>query len=200
MIDKSFQGFVIQNLGPLDELARRYAEYRIQVTQSYLEELRIRIRTHTPQGYRFEGSSSVVAESEQVCGWVKNLEIAGIRTAVALGFAFYTTSASLAGGWPLMNGSCWTGAKIWLPAKIRDAALAHARELSLDTEPVDSNWLLWRRWAPLSATTVEGFHQRVVGEDRALGQTEIIDQLVQWKVDFEKVFAHLQENQDFLSA
>jgi hypothetical protein len=190
MIDRSFQEFVRHNLIQLDELARRYAEYRIEVSQSYLNELQAKIRTRTPAGHRFDGSYHILANSEQVCGWVREIEIYGTKTTAAICFAFHIASAAaLAGGWPLMNGGCWTGIRVSLPASVQKVVLAASRKLALGTERVYNNWILWRPWEPLSATTIEGFHARVTGQDRTTSQDEIVEQLFQWKADFEEVLA-----------
>jgi hypothetical protein len=62
-----------------------------------------------------------------------------------------------------------------------------------DTEPFDQNWLLWRPWEPLSATTAEGLHMRLIGEERAAGQNEIVEQLNRWKAVFDQVLGHLSK-------
>jgi hypothetical protein len=77
VIDKSFDGFVKQNLALLDELSRRYAEYRVAVCQSYLDELQAKIGVRTPAGYRFGVNWRVTTTGEQVCGWNRDLEISG---------------------------------------------------------------------------------------------------------------------------
>lgn len=189
MIDKSFEEFVRQNLMPLDELARRYAEYRIEVSQSYLNELRANIRARTPADYSFvEDKCRVLVAGEQVCGWSRDLEVSGTKTAATICFGFnITVSSSLSGDWPFMNGGCWTGIRAWLPAgQRREAILASVRQLALDSERIDRNWILWLPWEPLSATTVEGFHERITAKDRAAGQNEIVERLFQWKTNFEK--------------
>ena len=94
-----------------------------------------------------------------------------------------------------MNRGCWTGVRASLPPNLRVLILACARELALDTEPLENNWLFWRQWEPLSATTVEGFHTRLLGDDRVAGQIEIVEQLVQWKSDFDRILAHLNKMQ-----
>ncbi len=193
MIDKIFQDFVRDNLGPLDELARRYGEYRIEVMRSYFDELLSRIRVNATAGYQCTGSDSVKAETEQVYGWSRELQISGVRTTATIAFGFHISSAAIAGGWPLMGRSCWTGIKVWLPTNVRNSALTRARELAIDTEPRDSLWLLWRYCEPFSAATVEGLHMRLAGEDRVAGQNEIVEQLDQWKGDFEEIVLHLNQ-------
>jgi hypothetical protein len=191
MIDKPFQSFVVENLSALDELTRRYGEYRSEVVRSYLDELGTAIERRTPAGYRAQ-RCSVLTYSEQMCGWVRELEISGTKTLSAIGFGFYYPAPAVAAGqWPFMNASCWTGVKVRLPKNLKDAALALVRELALDTEPSLDDWLLYRPWAPLSATSLDGFHTRIIGEDRATGQNEIVEQLFQWKADFDNIVAHL---------
>jgi hypothetical protein len=194
MIDKAMQEFVQQNLVTLDELSRRYAEYRIEASKSYLDELRTKIGRCIPDGYRFDGIYRISSDVEQVCGWSRDLEILNTKTTVKICFAFLISGTDLAGGWPLMNGGCWTGIRIWLPPRIRDIVIASAGALALHTEPPDDSWVLWRLWEALSGTSIEGFHKRLTGEDRATGQDEIVGELIQWKADFEKVLSNIDNS------
>jgi len=51
---------------------------------------------------------------------------------------------------------------------------------------------MWRYWEPLSAADLEGLHERLTGEEREVGQQEILEQLVQWRQDFEKILSRMQ--------
>lgn len=93
-----------------------------------------------------------------------------------------------------MNNCCWTGIKLWLPPQVLNEMLASAQRLALISEPPDHNWILWRSWEPLAATTVEGLHDRLIGDDRTANQDEIVEMLAQWKADLEKVLAQLTQN------
>lgn len=52
-MERSFAAFVRENLESIDELSRRYADYRREVGQCYLMELRNNINATKPQTYTF---------------------------------------------------------------------------------------------------------------------------------------------------
>lgn len=191
----NFQGFVSENIESMDELARRYGGYRIEVVRSYIDELLSHIRDAVPDGYQCVGNDSVKAETEHICGWFRDFQISGISKTAIIAFGFHTHSIAFAGGWPLMNRSCWTGIKILLPVNVRQSVLARAHELTMNTEPNDNPWILWRFWDPLSAATVTGLHMRLVGEDRVAGQKAIVDELHKWRSDFESIVLYLNRAQ-----
>jgi hypothetical protein len=188
MIEKAFEEFVQENLIALDELARRYAEYRLKLSQGYWEDLRSQIRVRKPIGYNFldeKGALSVAGE--KTCGWSCNLDFFGTQTIAVIGFGVNVTVADVAGGWPFLNNTCWTGIRVGLSTNSLKTLLETARRLAIDSEPVVRNWVLWRFWQPLCAATVEGLHEQLSGASRAAGQLEIVDQLEWWRQNFENL-------------
>ena len=75
---REFANFVEKNIATLDELPRRYAEYRIATSQSYWDELRSLIRAKTPPEYTFADELSKLVRDwkndvdEHVCGWARS--------------------------------------------------------------------------------------------------------------------------------
>ena len=51
MMDQQFRLFVKNNISLLDELSRMYAEYRIDVCESFWEELSRTLNVDIPDGY-----------------------------------------------------------------------------------------------------------------------------------------------------
>jgi hypothetical protein len=102
MIDKAFADFVKQHLVTLDELARRYTEYRTDVIESWWSELSEHIRLRTPADYDFLDDKFLrqnrLAEGEHRCGWSRNLEVSGTQTLAAICFGVNVTVALLVGG------------------------------------------------------------------------------------------------------
>jgi len=62
MIEKSFAEFMQTNFTAVDELSRRFIEYRIAVAERYADELRAKIKATEPAGYSFE-----VVDVEKIC-------------------------------------------------------------------------------------------------------------------------------------
>jgi hypothetical protein len=193
MSENAFRDFISQNITAVDELARRYGEYRIEETKSYLDDLKLKLSASVPGGYSYIGAKDqrVIAESEQLFGWTKKFEIQGIITSATIAFGYHVITSQVAGQWPLMNGRCWTGVKVWLPTPTKSAALARGREMAIESEVVDGDWLLWRAWEPLSAASIVGFHTRIFGDERAVDHDEIVAQLEQWRGTFETIVSHL---------
>ena len=188
MIDEPFRTFIQHNLTSVDELMRRYAEYRYDVLTTYFNELQEKIRNRTPPDCAFESSYRMLDNGEQVFGWRLLLQIDENPINTLIGFGFTNKeSLPLSGGWPLANGSCWTGIRFSSWQNLRHKIPAIGRALGIDTEKNDQPWLLWRFWTPLSAVSVEGLHTRLTGQDRFIGQEEIVDELFKWKDDLSKI-------------
>lgn len=193
-MDKLFEDFVRENLGKLDELAQRYGEYRTAATKAFIDDLRTLIRAKTPARYQYWEDKDSRTAVETIVGWFREFELSGIRATATVAFGWGYPTSRIAGGWLFKGGGgCWTGIKVYLPSGVRNKALAYAREIGIETERAEDNWLIWSVWAPLASTTVEGLHQRLVGEDRISTATEITEQLVLWTRDFESIVARFQE-------
>ena len=197
-MEKAFAEFAQQNLVILDELSRRYAEYRFKIGQQFWHDLgRLIIREHCPAGYEFVDEKPNLSEAvEHYCGWRRAVDFHGTPTAANIAFGYDSRRPISEGvqgtssGWPFMDNSCWTGVKMWVP-DVR-GFLNFSRQITSDTEPEDNWWLMWRYWEPLSAADLEGLHERLTGKEREVGQQEILEQLVQWRQDFEKILSRMQ--------
>lgn len=115
------------------------------------------------------------------------MSYAGTYTTATIAFGFHIGRSHLLGTWPFINGDCWTGIKVFLPPSLRKEFLDAAQELGIVTNAPDDKWLLWRNWSELSATSVKGLHERLTGIDQNTQQQEIVDEMLQWQVDLERI-------------
>jgi hypothetical protein len=196
MSDKAFEDFVNHHLVTLDELARRYADYRKEVSESWWRELSGHIRAKTPVDYRFLDDKFLKrqngsVEGEHRCGWSRNLEISGVATVAAICFGVNVPVLDFAGRWPFMNNTCWTGIKVGLPANTRTRLSDIARRVPMHSGPVEGDWVLWPFWEPLCLASVEGLHEHLTGDQRHAEQQEIVGELEQWRESFEKILSQL---------
>ena len=191
-----FEELVLADLVRLDELAKTYAKYRVTISQRFLDELGTKIVARVPGGYSsFAENPQLSAQgAEKICGWARDVEVLGTKSTATVCFGVYLFPLTLVEGWPFMNGGAWTGIRLWLPARARIALLASARNIALETEPRDRNWIAWRHWTPLSAVDLSGLHSRLTGQDRGISQDEIVDELIKWTTDFEEMLHGLNRS------
>jgi hypothetical protein len=189
MIDKAFGEFAQQNLATLDELARRYAEYRNEMSQSWWDELRALIQKSTPTGYAFEGvDRDLFTRGERVCGWSRGL---GDQSKATIAFGVNVTVPDLARGrWPLMAKTCWTGARVWASTDSQNIIFNVGRQQIVDTEPRDNDWLFWRYWVPRRSVDRQDLHilEREAG---TATQEEIVDELELWRQSIDPILSQL---------
>ncbi len=193
MIEKAFAEFVQQNLVTLDELARRYAEYRNEITQGYWDELRTLIQKSTPTGYCFEGvDKDLLKVGERVCGWSRALDDHGSKATI--GFGVYVKLSDLSGAcWPLASNNCWTGLRVWANTESQNALLQIGRQQILDTEQRDSDWLFWRR-QPLGAIELQDLHTRLT-EAGVVSREEILKVLKSWRQTVDPILSQLPRSE-----
>jgi len=200
MIEKAFSEFVRDHFTALDELAQRYAEYRIETAQSYWSELRDLIRRNTPIGYVFEGVDRDLLKKkggtdeeeagERVIGWSRSVD--NLESRATIGFGVNVTVSALARNrWPFAN--CWTGIRVWAASELQNLLMNSARDLILSTEHRDGVWLFWQSWQPLAAIQPQDLHLRLTESTRSSGHQEILNDLVQWKQNFEAMLTRLPE-------
>lgn len=74
MHDPEFFEFVKNNISDLDALSHRYANYRIEITKNYLDELNSLIGQKIPNGYN-KISGKLKSDQEQLWGWQRPINI-----------------------------------------------------------------------------------------------------------------------------
>jgi len=52
MIDSQFKSFTEDNLDTLDELCRMYAEYRVEICETFWDAISTCLHKSVPEGYR----------------------------------------------------------------------------------------------------------------------------------------------------
>jgi hypothetical protein len=189
MVEVAFPNFAQEHIVELDQLGRRYGEYRISKSQAYLDELGAKVTAAAQPGYQAL-RAVVKADVEQICGWWRPVTLFGTSTSVNVAFGIFCSSLMLAGGWPFAG--CWTGISIWIPSghvasfqKLAEAAGALSEAPDRDAP----NWRCWRPWLPLGAANIEVLHDRIVGPNRGLGQDEIVKELQSWRAIFDQIQA-----------
>ncbi|MGH9771940.1 MAG: hypothetical protein ACRD4Q_09620 [Candidatus Acidiferrales bacterium] len=161
MIENTFGDFVRKNFTALDELVRRYSEYKIEVAQSYWNDLRVSIQKKTPVNYIFDGADKELLlpkRSERVCGWSRPINERGHK--VTIGFGIDMQPAELARGtWPFNR--CLSGARVWADRDWQLNFYNIGRQKVSDTEPSDDSWVLWKFWQPPHAIKPEDLNDRL---------------------------------------
>ena len=199
MIDSQFKSFAEDNLDTLDELCRIYAEYRVETCEAFWDATSTCLRKSVPEGYRMytEGKPfNEGATSERICGWTKNItDLVGREQAVFVGFGNSIDGRKLAdAGWPIERP--WTGIKVYLdPHREEEKKFLVAFERkhgAVDSEPRDSNWLLWRYYSGLQRRIMglrESYRSMNLPEARTQQTDSIKNELNGWVKVLEEVLS-----------
>ncbi len=152
MIDTNFKIFVEENISVLNELTCMYAQYKIDLTDGFWDELGRVLSEEIPQGYNLEQTPKKYEQAckeERICGW--NKRIFNDRV-LFIGFADQLKPIKfLHGKWPIENP--WIGVRLELndsideEKKLKDE-LDRLRS-SLSSETKDKAWVLWKFHKPL---------------------------------------------------
>jgi hypothetical protein len=196
MSNDEFSDFVRDHIGDLDRLSYRYAEYRLKVSQKYMNELAYKIASVVPKDYE-PTRGTVKAETEERWGWKREVKLFGTQTTVNIAFGFYCDSSAFAREWPLANERSWTGIRVWIQPKFvrqfQDIAIKYGAKIK-ERGPDDRDWLCFWPCELFADVRADRLHAYLTRLERGFGQDEIIEELWKWKEIFEWVEAQVADS------